>query len=817
MSKEKEFTNIKPSQDLVGPDYTIFTSESVVSDIIDDLKGKEVFEEYGEHQSFVLSGMDEREEFKSRMAFVDAYKDEFAKVHERVKDFYRNRGDKNEFDYLTAPDFRKVASSQKRNVTNPLKIDNFFLLDMMKDYMTYQHLMGKVSTANYNAFLEKEPEKEKAFRKQSLEKKDRDFLIEESPFSDEKKKGIRECRKWMYRNASKSGAFNETGSKRNYIDSFAKRPVNIQVNTLYQIEKGLYKYAETTGINEKLAMSADYVPNFAKFKDKMVRKKRNPYNLYKKAVGEFYYWTRLERAVKKSDARKDIIDLHYREASLENKLNGPAGKLKEPEGSARSKRYRIVNPVGDASEVKKVNNALKEFGEARDKYLELLDKFQKDRTDNSIYKKLIKQGNKLQRFVKVTENKEALERAERILGKENAISSFVDFTVEIQKNRKISNAKIEKMKSERANDGIDIALTVKGLGDKGYSLGSGVAGMVKTTKTLEKVSRGFSFGTAVTSAFSTVKNAFLTIVSWRRRNKAEEVQKENEKLKSDQNNAPDIERRKLNEMAKISKNRNDLKTKNYATQGGFAAAGVGFTVMGLAGLACLPLTIVGGAVGAIGVGIKYAMDYYDRKKIAAKALDGAMKTEAYSRVIGDNNDIRPEGKASADHKKYIDIKAEERKKILEEKQGRFTDNQSSWKTLDKYTHNPDMIKNRVRDNWAVEKGCLSIYSFSDYQNQENIMDAYRHMFLKDPEGPIDENNLLTPAQVKQYMSTEQPDLDATGQTKEQARRRALYKDVLKSEGIKTAAPENLKEAKKRMRAKEKPVENAAEAKKGKSL
>ena len=804
--------------------YSTYITQDGVNNLISKLSGKEVVRQFADHQPFVLSGLDEKEELRSRMAFVDAYKKEFEELHAEIKKLYRNEGDKNEFDYLKEDNFRKAASTPVPSKLNPLKMNNVFLLDMMKDYMTYQHMMGKVSTQHYNSFLSKDSEKEKEFRKQRLTKKEKEFLIEESVFSDAKKQGLRECRKWMYRNASKSGIFNDTGSKRNYIDSFAKKKVQIQANTIYQIEKGLYKYDEATDITIRNAMSPGYVPSFDKFKKMMVRSKKNPYNFYNKAVGNFYYWSRMERALRKTESKSLMVERHYAEASLEDKLNAPVGSIDKSKSAIHETghHYRIVNPVGDARDYNRINKVLKEFGEERDKYLKILTKLQKNRNDESLFLDLIYQGIRIQRFVKVKENKVALERAEKILGKENAISSFVDFTLEIQrKNKLMDNTEIEKIKREKAGDGMDLAVSIKGFGDKGYAAASGVAGFFTTSEKLAKVTNGFSFGTAMSSAYLAVKSTFMSLISWRRKKKAEKVQEENRDLKnySKTKGDPDIEGRKLNDMAKISKKRNSFKAKNYAAQGSFAAAAVGFTVMGIVGLGCLPLTIAGGIIGGIGFGVKYAMDYYQNKKLAGKALDTIVKTEEYEKqkaAIKNSNDINPIGNSPQDQKRFIDKKVEERKNLLEEKKERFTDNQSSFKVLDNYTKSPDKMKNRIRESWAVEKGCSSVYSFSTSNDKEMVMNAYRHMFLKDPEGPIDKANLLTPEQVKQYMSIDPLDRTITGQTREQAKRRALYRDLLKSEGIQTEAPKDVMEARERFTAKKKPA-NAADKQKGKSL
>ena len=796
-----------------GPDdYSVYLNETSVKKILSGFNGREVVKQYAQHQPFLLTGLDSKEEFKSRMAFVDAYKDELAEIHAEIKNHFVKTGDKNEFDYLKNDDFRKAAG-----VSTDIK-SNQFIMEMMKDYMTYQHILGKVSTANYNSFLEKETDPEKEFRKQNLLKDEKSFLIEESAFSEEKKKGIRECRKWMYRNCGKSGFFNETGSKRNYIDSFAKRPVAVQVNTLFQIEKGLYKYDNPAGFQEKNSLSEDYKPSLTKLKDKLNRKKKNPYNLYKKAVGDFFYWSRLERALKKSDAREKVIGLQYKAVTLEGKINASAEDKKGEAANANENtgRKEINNPVSVVREMNRVKKASKVFGDAKKKYMDCLKKYMKKRSRNT-YMELLEQGNKIQRLVKSSEYSDALAMIDNA-DKKKAIMSFAEFTVDMRYVNRMDDKSIEKIKNEKVQDGVDIGLTVKGLGDKAYSAGSGLAEIISGGKQLAKVTRGFGFGTAITSAYTAIKSAVMSVVSWKRKNKVEEIQKLNKMNmkaqakkeakaagKAQAEKGPDIDSRRINDIAKVSKKRNSLKAKGYATEACFAASAVGFTVVGIVGIVALPLTIAGGIVGGAGFGIKYAMDYYARKKIANKAIDSMMKTEEFEK----NQGKEPEAKQSTDrqqeHKRYIDKKVDERKKLIEDKKLRFAVGQRSRNVLNEYIDEPDKIKNRIRENWAVSKGNISIYSFSESRDRENVMEAYRHMFLKDPEGPITYLNFIPPSQVKVYLSTNKNDLKNTKQTEEQARKRALYRELLKSEGISTKAPSNLEEASKLFTAKKQDV------------
>ena len=745
------------------------TKEDVL-EILEEVEDKEVVKQFAMHQPFVLSGLDDKEEFKSRMAFVDAYKDEFAEIHEQIKQKYTKKGPMNEFDYLKDDTFRLNAG------VVDAKDNKMFLVDMMKDYMTYQHIKGELSTPLFHSFLSKDSKKENEFRKQTLTKKETDFLIDDSSFSEEKKKGIRECRKWMYRNCSKSGMFNETGSKRNYIDSFAKRPVSIQVNTLYQIERGFYKYNDEGFSNEKKAMSEDYIPSKSSLKNKLVRTKKNPYNLYKKATGDFFYWSRMERALKKSDEKSDTINTHY--------------------------AARINNPIEDVNEIKRVNAALKAFGEERDNYLECVKKYVKDHSAK-MYKKMIDAGNRIQRLVKSSEHSAALEKIDNMNNDKKPITSFLDLTKEMRKARKMDDNSINKIVKEKATDAVDLGLTIKGLGDKAYSAGSSVAKMITASKAIDKVTRGFTFATAISTAYTTIKSGLMAMISWGRRKKAAKVQKKNKENRDILANENDLESRKINDIAKVSKKRNDLKAKSYAAESSFAAASVGFTVLGLVGIVAMPLTIAGGIVGAAGFAVKYALDYYTRKDTASKAIDSRVKTEEYEKKLESDNEKTPRRRNYEEHRKFIDIKVDERKRILDEKRMRFNEKESGRKVLDSYVNDNDKIKNRIRENWAVERGNISIYSFCADQDHENVMEAYRNMFLKNPEGPLDEDNLLTPVQVKQYMSLNSEDLKLTGQTEEQAKRRAMFKELMMSEGVQTKAPKNMDEANKMIRPKQK--------------
>ena len=224
---------------------------------------EKLLEQYENNQAFLLTGIaDPKEELKSRMSFVDTYKDEIEGYIDRLKKDYgldKNADPLSVFNH----------SYLKENA------DKQFPRDMIKDYISYQHMRGQISDKAYDEYMKDEPEAEKVFRNIEIPKEEQNFIIEDSAFSDEKKAGIRENRKWMYRNCSKSDSWiNGDSTRRNYIDKIGKLPIEQQVNIMYQVESGLYKVEDATkGLGNKEAMSNNYIPSVDRFRDKMCKSK----------------------------------------------------------------------------------------------------------------------------------------------------------------------------------------------------------------------------------------------------------------------------------------------------------------------------------------------------------------------------------------------------------------------------------------------------------------------------------------------------------------------------------------------------------------
>ena len=89
-----------------------------------------------------------------------------------------------------------------------------------------------------------------------------------------------------------------------------------------------------------------------------------------------------------------------------------------------------------------------------------------------------------------------------------------------------------------------------------------------------------------------------------------------------------------------------------------------------------------------------------------------------------------------------------------------------------------------------------MFNFVEVDKKRRIEQAYRHLFLKDPDGEITKENLIGKEEFEKYHSEKQSDLEATGQTREQARERIKYKDLLKSEGVSIKAPKDVEAARK---------------------
>ncbi|MBR3518052.1 MAG: hypothetical protein IKO10_17250 [Lachnospiraceae bacterium] len=756
--------------------------ENILSDLTPTYFKPEVVHQFLEHQNFLISGLDNKEEFRSRLAFTDAYKREFEEIHEKFREkFHLEKGD-HEFDYLTSDQFRKATWIEKSVV-----------YDMMKDYLTYQHINGKISKEAYENIINQEPKAEQEFRKQTLDEKEKDFLIDNSAFSDAKKQGLRDCRKWMYRNCSKSGLLNETGTKRNYIDSFGKRTVAEQMNTLYQVEKGHYKIKDNTGTQETAAMSDDYVPSLKGFKDKMVRGWVNPYRHWKKATGDCFYWSRMERALNKTTEMSEHIAAEYgryKDSKAQIKQDAP-----EAEGERKS-----ANAWGKDAE-KNSDKMYKDISSVGKDYFKALNDYTEDRSDKN-FKKVEELGHKIQQLYKKNAKDPEFGYNPQ---KRAASEALANYAEHIEKNvRKMDDRELKQGWVDKGNDIVDystLGVTVAGFGFTGIKKITDFLDVAKDG--MEAAGTVFTAIGAVNSGVTMVKSGVMAAISQDRKKQAELVKKVNERnrlKKGDENRKNLTEEQKknakeaeeVNAAAKISKSNNKNKRNMYivAGVGAGASCALGITSLAVVGTTvALPVTIAAGVVGGIGFGANYVAKHLAGKNPAKKSIDSQMKMEDKEYVDGKNeNEIDKDKKG----KRYIDVKMDERKYMVEEKQGRFRKYTNNYLNAQYYIDNPDKLKDRIRVNYAVKNGCMTMYTYRQNKDKENANIAYRHLFLKDPDGPIDENNLLKPEEVKERLSVK----GKTGEERKDALKRLTYYNLLDSEGRKLSAPKNVKEAEK---------------------
>ena len=768
----------------------------------------EVVAQYEDHQKFLISGLTEDEEYKSRLAFSDAYKKELAQIHERLREAYGLEKGEHEFDYLNSQQFRD-ATGGKYSV----------VFDMMKDYLSYQYQMGAVSKETQDRVLADEPEAEREFRdRDRLKGNERNFLIDDdNPFSEEKREGLRECRKWMYRNCSKSGMLNETMTKRNYIDSFGKRSVAEQINTIFLMERRLYKFDEhkKDGSTEKIAMDNNYVPKLDNMKKCLVRGKINPYRHWKKATGDLFYWSRMERALKKTDAAANFVSEQYELFKTEEEKKKHIS-LQNQENQTE-KRPTIASRHPNMARIMELYNVsiYDAFDVLRHEYVQHMKEFIESRsTDN--FKKLQGCGVTLRHAYEALKdvaefNEDPKRKAE--------IETFAAFSKNVDEHiRNMSNNEMEGLIRDKIVFAVEKTQLVQTVGSTGFSLSKAVSDMVQgTMDVLENGAEYLAFASCISCGVTAIKSFGQAITAENRKHKAEIVKGKNkedlqksredvEKLKKEAAQTdPESEkgkeaqkkvekaeeelkeRQNINTMAKVSKSRNHNNGWMYFTAGTAASASFALGATGMLTTVGLPITIAAGAVAGIGFGCNYVAQQLAGKNPAKKSVDSHMKME--------DKDYVPEKTENGKEHRYIDVKKQERLKIVSEKKGRFREGTENYNNTEYYEKNPDKLKDRIRTNYAVKNNCLTMLTFRDSKDKDNTSIAYRHIFLKDPDGPVTEDNLFSAKEMmKEYLSLKQEDLIKTGQTVEQVKKRLTYMDLLKSDGRKISLPTNMGDA-----------------------
>ncbi len=768
-----------------------------IKKIVKDFKSNEAMKQYGDHREFLFAGLDEKEEMKSRMAFADAYCHELEEIHRQFVEKFKIGPGENEFAYLNNPNFREAAGEESSRI-----------IDLMKDYMAYRYYTDKEESRNrikaedFNEIFGKnglDTDEEKAFRKQLIPEGEMDFIIQNSAFSEEKKQGIRDCRKWMYRNCSKSGAFNASGTKRNYIDSFGKMPVQQQVNALLQVESKYYKYDDKNGLGETAAMADSYIPNLALFKKKMISR-----NIFSRPTGNQFHWSRLERAVDKTVDRAEDINQKYNEYKAKEKNNS----LEEREASIRQQRLKD-----------KAMETIETFTDLSKEYRKCFDEYLKNRNRKS-EDALKRKGLEIQNFWKNKDNKEILSRAE---GESKLITDFVNFVKQGEATGKMGERDITLKTVDAMLEKIDSGISKKNLAATLWGVGTFTSSIFTTNPgVVDTVSTGFSFLGVITNTYGAIKNSIMAKVSNNRRHKAKEtkaeIKDEYKAYNKEQTEKYGKANRKANVMAKVVKKDNMGRVKKYISSAIFAASAVGFGAVSLAATTVgLPFTLTGIGVSLAGTVIYSRVSSRRDSQLIKKAIDSSAKLDEGFETIKDEDGNKVH--------RYIDEKAKERKEILEEKSKRYGEGSKSRKIIDKNIKKPSKIKQRIRTNYAVKKGCVTDTSFKAKLDRELVEEAYRNIFLKDPEGPITDDNLIPREEFDKYLSTKENDRESDviknslgrEQSLQEARLRVQYKELLEAEGVKIKVPENANEAKRMFHSKNKEAGNNENKKSGNEL
>ena len=375
--------------------------------------------------------------------------------------------------------------------------------------------------------------------------------------------------------------------------------------------------------------------------------------------------------------------------------------------------------------------------------------------------------------------------------------AFADFTTQLEKDAPHMNAnEITESWGEWWKAKIDLGIT-------GYSAGSGAFSVAKGITTLieGEISGLETAGTCVSvvgaglSGVTAVKNFIQAGIGQYRQNYVADIKSRNKEdlkkskedlqklkeegktLEADSAEAKEHQKKvavaekgqqeaqNINTMSKVSKSDNKNKKWMYVAAGTTAATSCALGITGVATTIGLPVTIAGGLVAGIGFGVNYVIQNVAQKNPAKKSVDNQMKLE--------DTDYVPQKDENGKGKRYIDTKVDERRQMLEEKKERFRQGTENYKNTNYYLKKTDKLKGRIRTNYTVKHNCATILTYRAENDKENANIAYRHVFLRDPDGPINDQNLLKPEEVKMYLSTKPEDLQRTGQTQKDAQQRNM--------------------------------------------
>lgn len=268
------------------------------------------------NDNIITSSLDDDEEKKMHMTFMNAYKEDIKKLWDYVKD-------------------NRVA------------------------------FLGYLQDEGISDFYE---------AKQWADENSND--IQKNPLADPsltkaQREGLEEFHRWLNRNCEKTGFMgdSEAGGMRDFANKFMSQPASVQLKALYLLETGKRKAPDEAGFDD-FHSQMNYVPSLDKIKKPLIA---SPLKIWKRSNGSHFYWSKLNQSLKiaeksavkleefRKDLRKDVkpapgkdyIEEHTKLNTLNSiaKLVDP-DKIVVPSVNAQTKEVTMVRDDFTASNIK---------------------------------------------------------------------------------------------------------------------------------------------------------------------------------------------------------------------------------------------------------------------------------------------------------------------------------------------------------------------------------------------------------------------------------------------------------------------------------
>lgn len=181
--------------------------------------------------------------------------------------------------------------------------------------------------------------------------------------TEEQRKGIADFERWLYRNCDKTGISLLGGkSKRDFVNEFVKLPTRVKLNTLYLLQNGKDKTAQTDEDLKKSQKS--YVPKLSKIKDKMIKSKAKVWTRFN---GTQFNWKKLQQTISiAKDKEEELKAFTFDEIDIRTGMltDEDVEDIEREDAVYQVEQYELIKPeklIELDAEIKNADDVKKRF------------------------------------------------------------------------------------------------------------------------------------------------------------------------------------------------------------------------------------------------------------------------------------------------------------------------------------------------------------------------------------------------------------------------------------------------------------------------